>query len=52
VDSTGSFRDAVALGEQKPVLVPAALIRRDEVKRSVEVLEVIPAYGTLNPRNI
>jgi len=49
VGRTGSFIDAVALGEQRPVLAMVALIGRDEAKRAVEVLEVIPAHETLNP---
>ena len=46
---TGSFIDAVALGEQRPVHATVALIGRNEAKRAVLVLDVIPAHEALNP---
>jgi len=49
VGRTGNSIDAVALGEQRPVLATVALIRRGEAKRAEEVLEVIPAHEALNP---
>ena len=46
---SGKFIDAVAFGEQGPVLAAIALVGRDEAKRAVEVLEVITAHEALNP---
>jgi len=46
---SGKFIDAVAFGEQGPVLAAMALVGRDEAQRAVKVLKVMPAHEALNP---